>query len=54
MIELIGKNVVVETIETIYEGNLVEVNEEEVHLESESGWLVIPLQKVINIYSKLE
>jgi len=49
MIELIGKTVMVETAETIYTGKLVEVGEEEVHLESELGWIVIPLERVTAI-----
>lgn len=54
MIDLVGKIVNVETIETIYKGKLIEVNEEEVHLESESGWIVIPMQKITSIYSDAE
>lgn len=54
MIDLVGKIVNVETIETIYRGKLIEINEEEIHLESEAGWIVIPVQKVINMYSESE
>lgn len=54
MFDLIGKIVNVETVDTMYKGKLIEVNEEEVHLESESGWIVIPMQKVTNIYSDAE
>ena len=46
MIELIGKIVEVGTVETLYYGKLIEVNENEVHLETESGWLVVPLDRV--------
>ncbi len=49
MIKLIGKTVMVETAETTYTGKLVEVGEEEVHLESELGWIVIPLERVTTI-----
>jgi hypothetical protein len=46
VIELIGKIVEVGTVETLYYGKLIEVNENEVHLETESGWLVVPLDRV--------
>ena len=52
MIELMGKIVYVETPETTYIGKLIEVGEEEVHLESETGWLVIPVSRVTNIREK--
>ncbi len=46
MIELIGKFVEVMANQTIYRGKLVEVGEEDVYLESESGWVVIPVERV--------
>lgn len=49
VIDLIGKPVIVETGEAIYAGKLVEVGEEEVHLESELGWIVIPMGRVTAI-----
>lgn len=49
MQELIGKEVEVRTFETIYKGILVEVGESEVHIRSEAGWLVIPVDKVVEI-----
>lgn len=49
MIDLIGKTVEVATAETTYSGRLIEVNEEEVHLETEYGWIVVPLEKVAYI-----
>ena len=52
MIDLIGKLVIVETAETMYTGRLIEVGEEEVHLESEMGWIVIPMQRVTSIREK--
>jgi hypothetical protein len=54
MIELTGKMVEVGTAETVYSGRLVEVNEYEVHLESESGWVVIPVERVAYIREKEE
>ncbi len=49
MLDMIGKVVEVGTGETTYIGTLVEVNEEEVYLESESGWIVVPVEKVAYI-----
>jgi len=50
--DLIGKHVIVETAETLYEGNLVEIGEDEVHLESDVGWIVIPMERVTSIREK--
>ncbi len=44
--DLIGKIVEVVTSETIYTGRLVEISDEEVHLESESGWVTVPIGRV--------
>jgi ribosome maturation factor RimP len=52
MTELIGKVVEVVTGETVYIGKLVEVNEEEVYLETEAGWVVVPVEKVALIREK--
>ncbi len=52
MIDLIGKIVEVGTGDSVYTGTLVEVNEEEVHLESELGWIVVPVDKVAFIREK--
>jgi hypothetical protein len=52
MMDLIGKLVDVETPETIYTGKLIEMSEEEVHLESEIGWVVIPIERVTSIREK--
>jgi hypothetical protein len=46
VIDLIGKIVEVGTPETLYYGKLIEINENEVHLQTDSGWLVVPLDKV--------
>ena len=43
---------IVETDEMLYEGKLVEIGEDEVHLESELGWVVIPMQRVTSIRGK--
>lgn len=50
MTELIGRMVEVGTGETIYTGKLIEINDNEVYLESEgAGWIVIPTEKVAYI-----
>jgi len=49
MEDLIGRIVVVITAETTYMGRLVEINEEEVYLESESGWIVVPVERIASI-----
>ncbi len=49
MVDLVGKVVEVETGEMAYTGILIEIGEEEVHLESESGWIVIPVDKIVFI-----
>jgi hypothetical protein len=51
--DLTGKIVVVESADGItYTGKLIEIGEEEVHLESESGWIVIPVDRVADIREK--
>lgn len=50
MTELIGRLVEVGTGEMIYTGKLVEMNDQEVYLESEgAGWIVIPTEKIAYI-----
>ncbi len=51
MQELIGKKVEVKTYETIYTGILVEISEAEVNLQAETGWIVIPIDRVVDIKS---
>lgn len=52
MLDLIGKIVDVETPDMVYTGKLIEIGEEDVHLESESGWIVVPVDRIINIKEK--
>lgn len=54
MIDLIGKEVEVITAETVYTGKLIEINENEVFLEAEAGWLTIPVEKIAEIRKKAE
>ena len=52
MTDLIGKIVEVGTGETLYSGKLIEINETEVNLETESGWLVIPVDRIAFLREK--
>ena len=54
MQELIGKEVVVSANEIEYHGTLVEIGETEVHLQGETGWIVIPMGSVMEIRSAEE
>ncbi len=49
MQELLGKEVEVNTNETIYRGILIEVTENEIQLKSEYGWVSIPAEKVTDV-----
>ncbi|MEW6674664.1 MAG: hypothetical protein AB1348_01365 [Nitrospirota bacterium] len=49
MIDLVGKIVKVETGDIVYTGRLIEVGEDDVHLESETGWIVIPINRIVFI-----
>lgn len=49
MIDLIGKMVEVITPDTTYKGKLVEIGEDDVYVESETGWIVVPVEKVVYI-----
>lgn len=46
MIDLLGKYVEVIANGITYTGKLVEIGEEDVYLEAESGWVVIPVERV--------
>lgn len=52
MQHLVGKTVVVETVETTYTGTLVEMGEQEVYLQSDTGWIVIPTDRIMDIHEK--
>lgn len=54
MIDLIGTIVEVGTVEALYVGRLVEVNEYEIHVEAESGWIVVPIERIAFIRPKEE
>ncbi len=52
MIELIGKLVEVVSRETTYTGTLVEMNDKELYLQTEMGWLVLPIDNVLAVNEK--
>lgn len=54
MRELVGKIVEVHAADMVYTGKLVEIGEEDVYLESESGWVVVPVGTVAFIKEKEE
>ena len=47
-----GKIVDVITTETMYTGELIEVGENEVYIQSDTGWIVIPVEKITDIKEK--
>jgi hypothetical protein len=54
MHHLVGKTVLVETYEVTYTGTLIEVGDQDVHLQSETGWIVIPVERITDIREKEE
>ena len=52
MIDLVGKVVEVQTADMMYIGKLVEIGEVDVHLESESGWVIVPVERILSIKKK--
>ena len=52
MQDLIGRIVEVGTVETVYFGTLVEINDNEVYLQTDAGWLVIPVDRVAYVREK--
>ncbi len=51
MHDLVGKTVEVRTADISYKGTLVEIGETEIHLRAESGWIVVPVEKVVEIHA---
>jgi len=49
MQDLTGKEVVVHTTETIYRGKLIEMGQEELYLQADDGWIMIPVEKIAMI-----
>lgn len=46
MQDFTGKEVVVHTTETIYRGTFIEMGEEELYLQAEDGWIMVPVDKI--------
>lgn len=51
MFDLTGKMVEVEAHGIVYRGKLVEVNETEVHIETDGGWIVVMNQDITAVRS---
>ncbi len=49
MYELIRKEVEVITPEIVYKGILMEVTETEISLQLVSGWITIPMERVLDV-----
>ena len=49
MQDLTGKEVEVRTMDVSYRGILVEFGERDIHLQAETGWIVVPVEKVVDI-----
>ncbi|MBI5408327.1 MAG: hypothetical protein HZA14_03070 [Nitrospirae bacterium] len=49
MHELMGKQVEVHTAEIVYRGILVELGETEIHLQSDNGWIVIRVDRIVDV-----
>ncbi|MBI5055470.1 MAG: hypothetical protein HZB61_02455 [Nitrospirae bacterium] len=49
MQELIGKQVEVITVDVTYRGTLVGIGETEIYLQAEEGWIVVPVDKVVDV-----
>jgi hypothetical protein len=49
MQELIGKTVEVITADISYRGLLIEIGETEIYLQAEEGWVVVPVERVVDI-----
>ncbi|MDA8168789.1 MAG: hypothetical protein M0Z59_03710 [Nitrospiraceae bacterium] len=52
MRDLVGKMVEVGAIGLVYTGRLVEIGETDVHVESDSGFVAIPMDQVVFIRAK--
>ena len=52
MHQLINKEVEVITSEVLYRGILIEVGESEIQLQSENGWISVPMEKVLDVRLK--
>lgn len=49
MHELINKSVEVVTGDTVYRGILIEIGADQICIQSETGWIEIPLEKILDV-----
>jgi hypothetical protein len=49
MQELVGKQVEVLTSDIVYRGILVEIGEAEIYLQAENGWIMISVDRVVDV-----
>lgn len=54
MMELVGRVVEVGTAELLYTGRLSWISESDAWLESETGWVCVPLENIVFIREKGE
>lgn len=47
--QLVGNNVEVMADGMVYHGRLIEIGETDLHLETEGGWLTIPIERVSSV-----
>ncbi|MBI5142165.1 MAG: hypothetical protein HZA20_08260 [Nitrospirae bacterium] len=47
--QLIGNNVEVIADGMVYRGRLIEIGETDLHLETDGGWLTIPVERVSSV-----
>ncbi len=52
MYQFIDKEVEVVTSETLYRGILIEIGETEIQLQSELGWIAVPMEKILDVRLK--
>ena len=50
--DLVGKIVEIETGDMTYTGKLIEIGEDEVHIEGVTGWVIVPIDKIAYIREK--
>ena len=49
MHEMIGKTVNVMADGIMYSGKLIEVGDKDVHLQAETGWIVLSLERITQV-----
>ena len=49
MHKLIGKEVEVVTGDITYRGILIETGENEIQLQTQFGWISVPIEKIVNV-----